>query len=190
MNLFWPHTIINLKTNVNPWNARIEYLHKFPVCTFRSIKHDHFWLYLREKGEISVFEFLENAFDTTNYINALQRAIAIPTCRIIPYYDVFVQILKTSIAAEYRNFVDSIMMLSPRSPSSKSHELWKDEVRKCLPDDIHFNTKILEPLRREKHTFRSNNVDAHTVIDKLLAIKQHQVELTKLVPQNMLDYLR
>lgn len=161
----------------------------FISFTYRSIKHDHFWLHLREKGEMSVFEFLENAFDTDNYINAVQRALTIPTCRIVPYYDIFVQILKTSISNEYRNFVDSIM-LPERSPCNKTFEVWKEEVKKVLPSDIHFNTKLLEPLRREKHIFRSTNADAHTAVEKLLALKQHQSELGKKVPQNMLDYLR
>lgn len=159
----------------------------------RSIKHDQFWLHLREKGEMTVFEFLEKAFEPDNYFGAVQRALAIPTCRIVPYCDVFVQIIKAGIAADYRYFSDTIHESS--SPSSNgspycARDVWRDEVRKSLPSDVHFNTKLLEPQRRERNNFRTTNIDAQIAIERFLAIVQHQITLSKIVPQNMLDYLR
>lgn len=140
---------------------------------------------------MAVFEFLEKAFEPDNFFAAVQRALSIPTCRIVPYCDVFVQIIKAGIAADYRHFVDSSTPSPPRSPKTRAPEtVWRDEVKKVLPCDVYFNTKLLEPQRQEKNNFRSTNIDAQIAVERFIAIAAHQTELAKLVPQNMLDYLR
>lgn len=163
---------------------------------------------------MTVFEFLEKAFEADNFFAAVQRALAIPTCRIVPYCDVFVQVIKTGIASDYQHFMAAVAS-SPLSSSTSSPTSplkmratttsstilyqqqqdtvwWREEVRKVLPNDVHFNTKQLELVeqQREKNNFRSTNIDAQIAIERFIAIGGHQMELGKLVPQNMLDYLR
>lgn len=141
---------------------------------------------------MTVFEFLEKAFEPDHYFGAVQRALAIPTCRIVPHCDVFVQIVKVGIAADYRYFADAIQAVSPDTSTLSycGHDVWRDEVRRALPSDVHFNIKLLEPQRRERNNFRTTNIDAQIAVERFLAIEQHQTQLSKLIPQNMLDYLR
>uniref|UniRef100_A0A182MHQ5 Uncharacterized protein n=1 Tax=Anopheles culicifacies TaxID=139723 RepID=A0A182MHQ5_9DIPT len=61
-----------------------------------SIKKEAFWTSATDRtGRNTVYEFLTTVFDSFEYDNAVTRALAIPTCRMIPYFRNHVDEIKT-----------------------------------------------------------------------------------------------
>lgn len=75
-----------LRVAISCWNIGNFNGAKEIVDGLKQIKRELIWSSEQERARNSAFDFLANVFDTIEYKNALARALAIPTCRTVPYF--------------------------------------------------------------------------------------------------------
>ncbi|XP_058826169.1 1-phosphatidylinositol 4,5-bisphosphate phosphodiesterase epsilon-1-like [Topomyia yanbarensis] len=86
-----------LRVAISCWNIGNFNGAKEIVDGLKSVKKEFIWTSATDRSRNSVYEFLTTVFDTIEYNNALARALAIPTCRTIPYYKNHVHDIKCLI---------------------------------------------------------------------------------------------
>uniref|UniRef100_A0A182P033 Phosphoinositide phospholipase C n=1 Tax=Anopheles epiroticus TaxID=199890 RepID=A0A182P033_9DIPT len=85
-----------LRVAISCWNIGNFNGAKEIVDGLKSIKKEAFWTSATDRtGRNTVYEFLTTVFDSFEYDNAVTRALAIPTCRMIPYFRNHVDEIKT-----------------------------------------------------------------------------------------------
>ncbi|XP_058116355.1 1-phosphatidylinositol 4,5-bisphosphate phosphodiesterase epsilon-1-like [Anopheles ziemanni] len=85
-----------LRVAISCWNIGNFNGAKEIVDGLKSIKKEAFWTLATDRtGRNTVYEFLTTVFDSFEYDNAVTRALAIPTCRMIPYFRNHVDEIKT-----------------------------------------------------------------------------------------------
>ncbi|KAG8224033.1 hypothetical protein J437_LFUL001110 [Ladona fulva] len=96
--------------NIGNFNGAMEIL-----AGLKSGKLKPFWLSISEReGTLPTLEFLSaSLLNPDQYEAALKRALAIPTCRPIPFFGAFLKELTDLISTE-----PSLIVIAPRSPSS------------------------------------------------------------------------
>lgn len=79
---------------------------------YRSDKLKPFWLSIAEKESLPVLEFLSAALLSAEYERALHRALAMPECKVVPFFGAFLRELR-----EIVHDTPSLVVLAPSSAS-------------------------------------------------------------------------
>ncbi|XP_053696518.1 1-phosphatidylinositol 4,5-bisphosphate phosphodiesterase epsilon-1-like [Sabethes cyaneus] len=108
-----------LRVAISCWNIGNFNGAKEIVDGLKSIKKELCLASTTERGRNTVFEFLSTVFESNEYNNALMRALAISTCRPIPYF---------------KNHIDEIKYLLRTTTQPKSQDL--NRVEKYYLGDI------------------------------------------------------
>ncbi|XP_075223466.1 1-phosphatidylinositol 4,5-bisphosphate phosphodiesterase epsilon-1-like isoform X4 [Lycorma delicatula] len=89
--------------NIGNFNGAMEI-----VAGLKSNKLKPFWLSITEKEPLPVLEFLSQALLSVEYERALGRALAMPECRVVPFFGAFLRDLRDILAN-----TPSIVVLAP-----------------------------------------------------------------------------
>lgn len=83
-------------------------LYLISYCFNRSNKLKPFWLSITEKESLPVLEFLSTALLSVEYDRALGRALAMPECRVVPFFGAFLRDLRDILST-----TPSLVVLAP-----------------------------------------------------------------------------
>ncbi|XP_067003645.2 1-phosphatidylinositol 4,5-bisphosphate phosphodiesterase epsilon-1 isoform X2 [Anabrus simplex] len=89
--------------NIGNFNGAMEI-----VAGLKSNKLKPFWLSITEKESLPVLEFLSAALMSAEYERALGRALAMPECRVVPFFGAFLRELREILASS-----PSLVVLAP-----------------------------------------------------------------------------
>jgi len=67
-----------------------------------------FWLSITEKESVPVLDFLSAALMSAEYERALARALAMPECRVVPFFGAFLRELREIVTN-----TPSLVVLAP-----------------------------------------------------------------------------
>ena len=91
------------------------FLYKFKIiyfiginCCFRSNKLKPFWLSITEKESVPLLDFLSAALLSVEYERALNRALSMPECRVVPFFGSFLRDLRDILST-----TPSLVVLAP-----------------------------------------------------------------------------
>ncbi|XP_046688497.1 uncharacterized protein LOC124374291 isoform X3 [Homalodisca vitripennis] len=89
--------------NIGNFNGAMEI-----VAGLKSNKLKPFWLSITEKEALPVLEFLSSALLSVEYDRALGRALAMPECKVVPFFGAFLRDLRDILST-----TPSLVVLAP-----------------------------------------------------------------------------
>ncbi|XP_021709977.1 1-phosphatidylinositol 4,5-bisphosphate phosphodiesterase epsilon-1 [Aedes aegypti] len=202
-----------LRVAMSCWNIGNFNGAKEIVDGLKSLKKEPFWSSTTDRGRNSVYEFLENVFDSAEYSNAGSRALAIPTCRTIPYFKNHVEEIKcllrkaTKQQSQFQEHTEKYYLGDGNQTSDPDDEEMLQKLSQVTlplkfpaptPTAEHVSDELTEPLLSPESLDEPDNDPlAEEIItrvapaaDKLSAFFKHHDHLCRESPQSLLDFLR
>ncbi|XP_058453692.1 LOW QUALITY PROTEIN: 1-phosphatidylinositol 4,5-bisphosphate phosphodiesterase epsilon-1-like [Malaya genurostris] len=200
-----------LRVAISCWNIGNFNGAKEIVDGLKSIKKEFIWTSTTDLNRNSVYEFLTTAFDSIEYNNALARALAIPTCRIIPFYRNHVRDIKCSLRtithiqdnqnqmgkyylgdanslAEDNELMQKLMQLTLPVIYSPS----VDKQSTVVPSDLSLKSSIPDANDKpEEDSFMEEMyAKVSLALNCVTSIMQHHDNLCRDSSHSLLDFLR
>ncbi|XP_062559576.1 1-phosphatidylinositol 4,5-bisphosphate phosphodiesterase epsilon-1-like [Armigeres subalbatus] len=204
-----------LRVAISCWNIGNFNGAKEIVDGLKTLKKESFWTSITDRGRNSVYEFLANVFDSAEYNNAVSRALVIPTCRTIPFFNNHVEEIKCLLRKAEQP--------EQQSQFNKHTEKYYlgDSNQTSVPDDeemLHQLSQVMLPLKYPIQTSTTSitvdeltepliapesldDPDIDPLMDKIIsrispsintlaAFFNHHEHLCRESSQSLLDFLR
>ncbi|XP_055588696.1 1-phosphatidylinositol 4,5-bisphosphate phosphodiesterase epsilon-1-like [Uranotaenia lowii] len=125
-----------LRVAISCWNIGNFNGAKEIIEGLKSIQTEHISQLTTDRSRNSVYDFLATVFDTSEYKNAVSRALDIPTCRTIPFYKNHIDEMK-----HYLRVIDQ----RTECENEKTDKYYLGELKPSASRD---NTEFLQKLMR------------------------------------------
>ncbi|XP_055641990.1 1-phosphatidylinositol 4,5-bisphosphate phosphodiesterase epsilon-1-like isoform X2 [Toxorhynchites rutilus septentrionalis] len=202
-----------LRVAISCWNIGNFNGAKEIVDGLKSIKKESFWISTTDRGRNSVYEFLTTVFDSVEYDNATTRALAIPTCRVIPYYKNHIDEIKCLVrTAQQTHQQDSTQTqkekyylgdakpINLRDDEELLQKLSKVALPMTYPERLNTQTTVISSFESTvSESLDEPDVDslageiysrALPALHKIAAFEDHRSKLCRELPHTLLEYLR
>ena len=137
--VFWK---LSINQSINPSNRSLDWLvdllfiYLLIICLCSSEKLKPFWLSIQDV-DVSVVAAMSNCLqsrdgDNREYRSAVSRALAIPTCKLVPFFGTFLRDLRAILAN-----VSAIVVFPTNAEHSlevRLHQKWSDSYLE--PSDL------------------------------------------------------
>uniref|UniRef100_A0A8D8DQH2 1-phosphatidylinositol 4,5-bisphosphate phosphodiesterase epsilon-1 n=1 Tax=Culex pipiens TaxID=7175 RepID=A0A8D8DQH2_CULPI len=190
-----------LRVAISCWNIGNFNGAKEIVDGLKSIKRESIWSSEAERARNSAFEFLTNVFDSNEYENALSRALAISTCRTVPYFKNHINELKKLLRAVPESLHDG----DDDDVQCQQDRYYLGETKQILrEDDEEMLLRLSQVELPLQHPETSTSSESPTVdnleqtiyqrvqpaFKTILACVSHHQSLCRELPHSLQEFLR
>ncbi|XP_056642796.1 1-phosphatidylinositol 4,5-bisphosphate phosphodiesterase epsilon-1-like isoform X2 [Diorhabda sublineata] len=177
--------------NIGNFNGAMEI-----IAGLKSNKLKPFWLSITEKETLPVLDFLSAALLSAEYDRALNRALAMPECPVVPFFGAFLRELREILAASEAVGGGGLPgeHIPPAGKSPKASQGHRDQhhqqrqvfISDYNGEDHHFTTIGPGGLINLEKIYRTQ-----AVMDHISLCHQHYHSRNRLSPTfNLIDYLK